>query len=378
MATTELTSPAAVAVDGPTGVVSFPPALEVNCFQRKLYGALESHGYRLLVGHLKLGWLVRNRHRARVLHFHWPEPYYRHRPSPHGPLTWIKVALFVARLLAARALGYRIAWTIHEVYPLGIEDPVDRRVDRTALMALARIAQVRMANDPQTADTAASVLRLSRERIDVVPHSSYVDVYPQGRSRADVRDELGIGEDTRVFLIFGHISAFKQVDWWVDAFRAANLPDAALIVAGVVMDEAAGTAIEAAAAEDPRVKPLLGFIPDDRVTELFAAADVAIAPRQDGGTSAVLLLALSMGVPPVTAAAPTYESLTGGEDAGWLFTPYDRDDLIATLERAAADPDGIRERGRRGLERVAGLSWDGMARQIDGLYRGRPAGDATS
>ena len=356
--------------DGPTGVVSFPPALKVNCFQRKLYGALEAHGYRLLTGHLKLGWLVRNRRAARVLHFHWPEPYYRHRPSPHGLLTWIKVALFSCRLIAARALGYRIAWTIHEVYPLGIEEPADRRVDRAALLVLARLAQVLMANDVETAAEAASMLRLPEGRIQVVPHSSYVDAYPEGRSRAEMREDLGIGEHTCTFLLFGHISAYKQVDWFVDAFRAADLTDAALVVAGLVMDEAAGAAIEAAAAEDERVKALLGFIPDESVTELFAASDVAIAPRQDGGTSAVLLLALSMGVPPLTAAVSTYESLTGGEEAGWLFSPYDRESLIATLERAAADPEGGRERGRRGLESVAGLSWEGMATQIDGLYRG--------
>ena len=53
----------------------------------------------------------------------------------------------------------------------------------------------------------------------------------------------------------------------------------------------------AAAAADERIKPLLEFIPDERVSELFAASDAAVCPRQDGGTSGALILALSMGVP---------------------------------------------------------------------------------
>ncbi len=344
----------------PIGVVSFPPVLEANCFQRMLYDALGEHGYAVVPGHFKAGWLARNRGRARVLHFHWPEAWYRHYPSPRGPLTWLKVALFVARLAAARALGYRIAWTVHEVFPLnGGGD----RVDRVALGSLARASRVLMANDEQTAERAVAELGDAAKKVAVVPHSSYVGAYPEGRLRADVRDELGAGPDTTVFLLFGHLSAYKRIEWFVDAFRAAALPDAMLVVAGLVMDEGAGAAVEAAAAEDDRVKALLEFIPDERVSELFAATDVAVCPRQDGGTSAVLLLAMSMGVAPLTAAVPTYEALTGGDEAAWLFAANDHNSFIEALHRACADPQGSAERGARGLERMAGLSWESMARR---------------
>jgi len=349
-----------------TGLVSFPPPLPQNAYQRLLYEALEPEGFRVVDGHFKVGWMLRNRRRARVLHFHWPQEYYRYPPKPSSPLTLVKLGLFAVRLAAARALGYRVAWTIHEVYPLKTHN---RRHDRIAASLLARFASVLFANDEQTAAQARRDLGSRAANTAVVPHSSYIGVYPEGRSRAEVRAELGIPEDAVAFILFGHISVYKRIEWFVDAFRAADAPNAVLLVAGLVMDEAAGEHIRRASAEDDRVKALLEFIADERVAELFGACDVAISPRQDGGTSGAIVLSSSLGLPAVAASVPTYEALTGGEDAAWLFEPDDADSLKAALRRAASDTGAIRDKGERARGRVAHLTWEGMAARTAQLLR---------
>ena len=159
------------------------------------------------------------------------------------------------------------------------------------------------------------------------------------------------------------MSVYKQVEWFVEAFRAAELEDAALVVAGLVMHEPAARAVREAAARDARVKPVLEFIPDDRVSELFAASDAAICPRQDGGTSGALMLALSMGVPGIVAAVPSYEEITAGEAAAWLYTPHDLHSVSAALERAASDPGQAATRGAAGLRLVEPFSWENMGRR---------------
>ena len=357
--------------DAPTGVVSFPPVLAENPYQRLLYEALAPHGYAVREGDLKVGWLLRNRRRARVLHFHWPWAYYTHGPSPRGPLSWIKCALFAVRLAAARVLGYRIAWTVHEVYPLKTEN---RRLEIVGARVLARACHVLIANDAETAEQARRELGRAAAAIAVVPHSSFDGAYPEGRSRAEVRAELGIPDDAFVFLLFGHVSAYKQVDWFTEAFAAAAPANAYLVVAGLVMDEPSAAAVRATAARDARVKPLLEFIGDDRVAELHGAADAAICPRQDGGTSGVLVLALTLGVAAVAARAPAYEEITGGERAAWLFTPYDRDSLCDALTRAASDRADAQARGAAGRARVAGASWDDTGARIAALFDAALAG----
>jgi beta-1,4-mannosyltransferase len=355
-----------MAPSAPTGLVSFPPVLSENRYQSQLYAELAPHGFRVVPGELKVRWLVANRRRARILHFHWPQEYYRHKPMPRGPASWAKLTLFGVRLAAARVLGYRIAWTVHEVYPL---QTASHRLDVVGTALLARFSHVLMANDKETAQQATLVLGSPAAKTEVVPHSSYTGVYPAGRARAEVRAELGIADDSVVYLLFGHVSVYKRIEWFVDAFRDADLEDAVLVVAGLPMDEDAAEHVRRAAGVDARVKPLLEFIADDAVSELYGAADVALCPRQDGGTSAVLILALSMGVPAVTARTPNYEELTDGERAAWLFEPHDSQSLIDALARAAEDADERRARGAAGLEQVRGLSWEAMGRRTAELLQ---------
>jgi glycosyltransferase involved in cell wall biosynthesis len=338
-------------------IASFPPVIPQNPYQRLLYAELADHGYRLELGHrLKLAWLWRRRKQAPILHFHWPQGYY---VSPVGrgrvklALSWLRVAMFTVRLACARLLGYPIVWTIHEVYP---HETVSRRVDRAAESVLARMSCLLLAHDRATADLAAREFGLDAEEIAIVPHAAYLSVYPPGRDRETMRAELGIPSDAVVFLSFGHIRAYKDFGVLMDAFTALEQEDVNLVVAGMVMDEQSGDLIRAGASRDGRIKPLLEFVPDANVRELFEASDVAVTSRGDGGTSGALILALSLGLPSVATHTDAYSDLTLEEEAGWLFEPGDRDSLTRALEAAANDPNRT-EKGVAAARLAEGLQW---------------------
>jgi glycosyltransferase involved in cell wall biosynthesis len=304
--------------------------------------------------------LWRQRDAVRFLHFHWPEGYWRHdRGSARlrVPLSYVRLGLFAWRLAVARALGYRIVWTIHQVYP---HEQGCRRLDRLGAGLLARMSRLRIAHD--TATAAAARRELAVDEVEIVPHPSYVGVYPAGRDRRAVREELGLGDDDFVFLSLGNVRAYKQLDVLLAAFRAAQTPSAALVVAGEVSDPQEGERVVAAARDDPRLRPLLGRVPDDRVAELFAASDVAVLPRGDGGTSGALILALSMGVPVIAARTAVSEELGR---AGWLFEPGNAGSLRAVLEDAAAtDPMVLAAMGAAALDAARGCSWDAVGERM--------------
>ena len=350
-----------------TGVAAFP-LIEENPYQHLLYSALASFGLEVIPdAHFKIRELWRARGRIDVLHFHWPQNYYRwwRRPARHATfLSWVKLGLFAVRLMFGRALGYRIAWTIHEVYP---HERAPGRVDRLGSALLARFSHVLIAHDRGTARHAAEQLGCRLERITIVPHGSYIGVYPEGRSRAAVRSELGLAAGTFVFLSFGHLRAYKEIERLLAAFSGAALPDAALVVAGLPLDGRSSAAVRDAAEADPRIIPLLEFVPDERVAELFGAADAAVLPRSDGGTSGALILALSLGLPVVAARVDDYAELTGGEGAGWLFEPGEPDSLRDTLERAATDREAAQEKGRGALAQAEVLRWPEIAARTASL-----------
>jgi glycosyltransferase involved in cell wall biosynthesis len=348
-------------------VASFPGPIPQNPYQRLLYGALAAEGIELVRDtRLKLDWLLRSRDHVDTLHFHWPQGYYRHERGPRRlrrPLSWLRLSLFAGRLAAARALGYRVAWTVHQVYPHETRSP---RQDRIGALLLARASHVLIAHD---LDTAAAVQAEFGRSASVIPHGSYVGVYQGGQARSVVRAGLGIPDDAFVFLCLGHLRAYKAIEGLLDSFRALADRNLVLVVAGLAVDDSVAEKIKVSAGVDPRIRPLLEFIPDERVAKLFEACDVAVVPRRDGGTSGSLILALSLGRPVVAARTSAYEALTGGEEAGWLFDMLGADSLRDTLARTVVERDSAREKGAAALERARRMSWGEVAKRTAPLLR---------
>jgi glycosyltransferase involved in cell wall biosynthesis len=354
----------------PWAAVAVFPFIRENPYQELLYRELERFGLKLAGdGDFKLRSLLRTRRDVRVLHFHWPQNYYSWWRRPlrlSGALSWLKLALFGVRLRVARQLGFTIVWTIHEVFP---HERGGRGVDRAGSTLLARSSHLLIAHDVGTARRAEADLGVPFDAIEIVDHPSFIGVYPPGRDRETARAELGIGERAFTFLCFGHIRAYKSVELLLKAFAAAELADARLIVAGLPLDDAVAEAVDEAARRDPRIVPILEFVPDERVAELYAAADAAVLPRGDGGTSGALILALSLGLPVIAARTPDYEALTGGDEAGWLFKRADAGSLAHALEAAAAAPAAAAAKGKAARERAEALTWEAVGERTANLIR---------
>jgi beta-1,4-mannosyltransferase len=350
------------------GIASYPPVLRTNPYQRLLYGELADFGFGVVDNaQFRLGWLWRARRSVGFLHFHWPQSYWRHetRVAALAPTAnAAKRALFRIRLAVARRLGYQVVWTIHQVYPH------ERAAgDRAGALALARAADVLICHDAATRRHALEELGQSAERIAIVAHGSYVGIYPHGRGRDETRRAHGIDADAFVFLLFGDLRGYKGLALLLQAFAAAELTDATLIVAGSDPRGTAGATLTAAAASDRRIRPLLGFVADDDVDDLFAAADAAVVARSDGGTSGSMILALSLGRPLIAARSAVHAELTAGEDVGWTFEPNDVESLARALEAAASA--GIDERTSKseGARRCAEhLCWPEIGERTARLF----------
>jgi beta-1,4-mannosyltransferase len=363
----ELASQTAHAVRARRGIASFPPAIAQNPYQRLLYSHLEDLGFPLeRAEHLDVAWLWRARHDVAALHFHWPQGYYRHAGRGAFTLSWIKLALFAARLLVARLFGYRILWTVHQVYPHERGTP---GTDRAAVLVLSRLAHALLVHDAATLARVRTELGRAARKAERVPHGSYDGVYPTGRRRTDVRAELGLSDTAVVFLAFGHVRGYKELDVLLDGFAAADAPNIALVVAGLPLDGPSSQLVSDRARADARIKPLLGFVPDEAVAEVFGAADAAIVSRGDGGTSGALILALSLGTPAVVAETESYLELIDAGAAGWAFAAGDPQSLGRALEAAAADAYSFGVKAEAARIAAARLSWPEAARRTAALIR---------
>jgi beta-1,4-mannosyltransferase len=338
----------------------------MNPYLELLYRSLAEVGVPTGPGaSLRLRWLLSHRTGVRYLHVHWPEPLYRFERGPsrlRPALSWLKLALLSARLRVAQALGYRILWTVHQVRPHGSSG----RLDHAAARMLTRRADLLLAHDPETAGRVRQAFS-GAEGIEVVTHGSYVGVYPPGRSRARVRQALGVDEDAIAFISFGELRANSGIGILLDAFAAARIGNAVLVVAGNTKDARVGAVVAAAAAADARIVRIDGFVPFEGVRELYEAVDVAVVPRSDGGTSGSLILALSLGKPVIAADMPAYRRLLADGAAGWLFAPGDAVGLTVVLEAAAADSGARAEKAAATGQAAAALDWSESARRLASL-----------
>ena len=348
-------------------IASFPEvSASTNPYQRLLYESLHDLGFRLAPpARLRFRWLWNSREAVGCLHFHWLTPYYHHDTSA-GRLA--RLLLLGARLKVARMLGYRIVWTVHEI------DPHVRRswADRIAPHVVSRFASRLIVHDESTRRKVMTRLHRSPT---VIPHGSFADVYPSGRARAEVRQEIGVTEDTALVLLFGHVSHYKSVDSVVPALRL--IPpgqQVAVLVAGRAMDDDVAATLRAAAEEEDRLRLWLRFIPDEEVAPLFQACDVAVVTRVDDGTSGVLVLALSFGVPVIVADTPGYRSLTAQAGARyWCFAPGDPASLAAAITTAAND---LKTDGGPGLSAsTAGPDWSEVATRTAAVLAPEAYGD---
>ncbi len=351
------------------GIAYFPAKDDPNPYIRLWYGHLEELGFETVHdGRLDLDWLQESRHRVGFLHFHWNTHWYYEykdltRWQPRED-PWRGVVSFISSLVAARAFGYRILWTIHELYP---HESMSHERDRAATRALASLSSLLLAHDRATAERTQREFGTAAARVEVVPHGSYIGFYPRGASRAAVRAGLAIDSDAFVFLALGRIRHYKRLELLIEAFSGLPRRDLVLLVAGFPQADDVAERIRRAALVDPRIRLLAHEIPEAQVAGLYAASDVAVLPRDDGWTSGSLILALSEGVPVIASSASAYDELLDRGVAGWLFEPGNAASLRRALALAASDPADAREKGLAARRRAERLSWSEAAARAAAL-----------
>src|SRR5262249_45373307 len=159
---------------------------------------------------------------------------------------------FIAALLLARLLGYRVVWTVHNALPH----------ERHTLDRALRWLLVRSARLVVHAEAARAALPPTRLPAAGGPPGHYIRRYPDELSAADARRTLGLATPDRVFVCFGQLRAYKGVGALLDAFAGLPGPGLRLVIAGRPATDADAEIVRTAARCDPRVNAHLAFVSD--------------------------------------------------------------------------------------------------------------------
>ena len=309
---------------------------------------------------LSFSWLWANRGRVGALHFHWPSTHYetgRHGPLRSGLLRGVALALFLIKLRLAKALGYQLIWTAHNVLPHGPHKGL-YRAERwlTCHWAWDRV----IAHCPAAAE-AVRGLGFSGE-VKVLPHGHFLDLFPPTGDRIGARERLGLAPDAFVTLHFGAIRPYKGIEELIDAFLKVARPIDVLVIAGGG-DTGTVQTLRARAGGDPRIRWMPERVPDAAVAELFEAADCVALPYRRVTTSGNLVLAMGFGKPVVVPASGCIPHMVTPDFAA-TYNPGDESGLMDALV-AVRGLDPVADSAR---ERARGWDWDAIAAETANLY----------
>lgn len=294
--------------------------------------------------------------------------------GPGGRLGWLRRArgLVVERrpdlihtTLFESDIAGRIAGALSRVpivsslvgVPYGPEDegnpglvPWKVRAANSLDAATAHLVSRFHAVSEHVADVMSLRLRLSRDRVDVVPRGrNPVELGRRTRSRGDrVRAGLGLGADASLILAAARQEREKGLDVLLEVFPSVlhEVPNATLVVAG---REGNQTALLRAAASRLGVGDAVRFLGQrDDVPDLLSAADVFVLPSRREGCPGVLLEAMALEAPIVATQLPPVKEVLGGDEIARFASPDSPQALARAIVETLRDREGAARRARLG------------------------------
>jgi len=284
----------------------------------------------------------------------------------------------IALMLYYRLLGRRVVLTAHNINA-GKRHPHDSLINRWSLRVQYRLAdhifvhtdamKRELCDDFDIADDAVSVIAFGL-------NNSMVDTDLTSRQ---AKRQLGIRDDDRTILFFGHIGPYKGVEFLVAAFQqlAARHPGYRLIIVGKADPGCEGywRQVEQAIRSDSsreRVIQRIEFVPDAETELYFKAADVLILPYIQVSQSGVLITGYRFGLPAIASDVGSFrEDIIEGR-TGFVCKPGDPADLVRTIEEYFQSEVfkelGIRRKDIREYAHSR-YSWDAVSRVTRTVYQ---------
>jgi len=354
--------------------------LDLNPYLLLYRETLEHQGIIVSLEHrFGLNWLFTRGRSCDAVHLHWVELAYMpsrwhsggrlvRRLMNHRYVRALRGALrladFSAALFLARLQGKAIVCTVHNLNPHNPQEfwpfvILNRAAHRVVLSTSDRV-HVHNQYTLKMLETAYDC----KDGVVLVPLGNFIGYYPNQVSRAAARQQLGLADESFVYLFLGLIRPYKGVEDLIGAFGEIQSPMARLLVVGRVFGDHYKEKISGLSRNDPRIKLVLEFVADETIQLYMNACDVCVLPYKHITTSSAAVLALSFGRPVIAPAITSFPELITPE-TGILYDPSQPDALALAMQRSACQSwhePAIVDYARR-------FDWDKLGPQLAQLYQ---------
>ena len=333
-----------------------------NPYGGLLARAMRGVGVELEAGQpetLTKAWLHENQGKIKVLHLNWPNYMYsgEELEAQLGLLTEL-----IDNLALARLLGYRIVWTVHNLYP---HESNSRDLDHLAQTAITHLANAVIVH----CEHARSLVRKHFHRTEgvfVINHGNFMYPYPNEVGRDEARKRMGLNDDHFVFFYFGNVRRYKGIERLIEVFQSLAWGAFAAAFGRKFFTEYGQELVASVPPDDPRVMLRSSrHFANDEFQYLFNAADVGVFPFLKVLTSGSVITAFSFGMPVIAPGVGCLTELVPPE-AGIVYGAEDDEGLRRSMVEIQEREIGpMREAA---WARAHSLDWGEIAVQTRQVY----------
>jgi len=270
-------------------------------------------------------------------------------------------------LIAARGLKIPTVLTFHtmvgdaiEFYsPLKALPEVQKRLIWMYLRNMLKRPAVIIGPSRSTIDELL-VNGVRPKRAEVIPTGVDIIRFSPAVDGSSVRERYGLRED-KVALYVGRLSFEKRIDTIIGALR--HIDGIKLLIAGKGPAKDSLTEAAKAAGVEDRVT-FAGFVPDEDLPQLYAAADVFVSASEFETQGLSVLEALSCGIPVACTNKRAYADVITDGKNGFLFDGG-AEECADAIRSCLSCGQHIRENARATAE---SLSVDACAKKLEELY----------
>jgi glycosyltransferase involved in cell wall biosynthesis len=274
---------------------------------------------------------------ADVLHFHWPESFWRRSDSSlRGELGELHALWQFLR--RAKRLHIGIVWTVHNIEA----HEQSSWMDGLAHRLLVRAADLLICHSSSAAAAVAARYGV-RDHIVVMPHGNFEGIFPAPRPRGDVLAEFQLSPSRPLVSCLGNLRGYKGLEL-AAAAAARSSDEVHLLIAGPPhADYDLG----------PLKKLLHGCrhatlierrLTDQEFADLTAASDASVLSYSKVTTSGVLLASWTLGTGVIASDLPPFrELLADAGIAGRLYPSGDAGALAAAMSDYLSAPREVRQ-----------------------------------
>jgi beta-1,4-mannosyltransferase len=335
---------------------------KTNPYGPLLARAMEKIGVELVsaqVEDLSKEWLNEHRGELDVLHIHWPHYTYT-RPDLEESVA--NCSELMENLWYARHLGYKVVWTVHNLYP---HESIHPELDRIARMAISEIGSALIVHCEY--GRAMVERRFHRtEGVFTIPHGNFIDAYPNEITRQKAREHLGLSNENFVYLFFGNVRPYKGVEQLLETFSELSGEHLRLLLAAKLNTEYSKEIVRQAEEGDPRILVRTSeFFPSEDFQIYLNAADVVVLPFEQILTSGSVITALSFGKPVVVPRIGCLTELVSNR-VGVAYEPNVSGALKQAME-GVQDLD-LERCSQEALNLAKSISWERIAEKTAEAY----------